>query len=137
MIKHDIEMLLQQLKSNVTCSPAGHPSGGAYAEVPEWQLRRWLDEWNNSRVELADLSSGTNELIDRYNGNLMDAEGRCRNLVILVRRLCHALPPDHPTRGLALDYLKRTGQQGSPLKNGEFVFPNDEKKSFETGFVVE
>ncbi len=44
-----------------------------------------------------------------------------KDLVILIRRLCHALPSNHPVRLAALDYLKRTGNNPSPLKHGEML----------------
>ncbi len=48
-------------------------------------------------------------------------KAKITDLVILVRRLCHALPSNHPTRTLALDYLNRTGNNPSPLRHGEMA----------------
>lgn len=46
-----------------------------------------------------------------------DAEMTILNLAMLVRRLCRKLPDGDKTREQALDYLKRTGLQGSPLRS--------------------
>ena len=45
-----------------------------------------------------------------------DSQRRVDDLAILVRRLAHQLPDENPTKIKALDYLKRIGREGSPLR---------------------
>src|ERR1039457_3793954 len=52
-------------------------------------------------------------------------KAKVSDLVILIRRLCHALPSNHSTRALALDYLNRTGNNPSRLRHGEMASFDD------------
>lgn len=48
------------------------------------------------------------------------AQGQVGDLSMLVRQLVHALrkaSPDHALPDKAMDYLKRKGLQGSPMRN--------------------
>ena len=46
---------------------------------------------------------------------------QAKDLEILVRRLCHQIKEENNVKRLALDYLKRTGREGSVLRDGEFA----------------
>lgn len=53
-----------------------------------------------------------------------DLERVTDDLAALVRRLAHSLrkaSPDNDLSSKALDYLTRTGLQGSPLRDGDAV----------------